>query len=394
MKKILGLIVLIAGVISFTSCDDNDSMNPYAHESVIQIVKADDLTFTSPGGASYIEFTAPANTQITCNADWVTLTPQTESRMGVVVAPNNDKSDRSAQVTFAYGMDKVVVTVHQLGFVLRVDAPESVALGNSASTNTFAIAHSGEVTVESNVDWITAYVEGDNLVYEVAANTNRVCRRGIVSYSSAAYEGSFEVLQGDIKAMVGRSFLIGGYDLLAEPEEGESEEEFDPYGIMMLASITSATEAEISLPAYGISGLKAKVKLDATDLSVNISCGGMGKLTRTLFGYLCAYDLSAGKISTDTSISFKFPMNYYEEEGFSGHFSSLDSQTFDAFTADAMIIYLFRDDAYQNASGMFSAFADVYMEEYTGSLDEEEARENAIKRAKSNMMARRTLGRR
>ena len=77
MKKILGLIVLIAGVISFTSCDDNDSMNPYAHESVIQIVKADDLTFTSPGGASYIEFTAPANTQITCNADWVTLTPQT-----------------------------------------------------------------------------------------------------------------------------------------------------------------------------------------------------------------------------------------------------------------------------------------------------------------------------
>ena len=87
-------------------------------------------------------------------------------------------------------------------------------------------------------------------------------------------------------------------------------------------------------------------------------------------------------------------MNYYEEEGFSGHFSSLDSQTFDAFTADAMIIYLFRDDAYQNASGMFSAFADVYMEEYTGSLDEEEARENAIKRAKSNMMARRTLGRR
>ncbi len=388
MKKIISFIVLLAGVISFTSCD-NDSTNPYAHESVIQIVKADELTFTSPGGESYIEFTAPSNVQITANADWVTLTPQSASRVDVTVAPNNDKSDRSAQVIFISGRDKVMVTVHQLGFVLRVDAPESVALGNSASTNTFAIAHSGEVTVESNVDWITAYVEGDNLVYEVAANTNRVCRRGIVSYSSAAYEGSFEVLQGDVNDLVGKSFLLGGFDMAAD----ENTDPEDLY-FYMIATLTSDKKASISLPSYGISGLSTKVKLDASDLSVNFACGGLGKLTKTLYGGLCAVDFNAGQVTWESSVYLKFPVDYYDTETFSGHAADLASGTFgDEYEINGMMIYLFSDVDYKNPLGYMVGMYDCFLEEYTDD-ESEEARNLAIKKAKSNAIARRTLGRR
>ena len=389
MKKIISFIVLLAGVISFTSCD-NDSTNPYAHESVIQIVKADELTFNSIGGESYIEFTAPANVQITANADWVTLIPETSSRVGVAVTANNNKSDRSAQVTFKSGLDEVIVTVHQLGFVLRIDAPESVTCGNRAATYTIPMSHSGDVTASADVDWITPYVDGDNLCYDVAANEQHVCRRGIVTYRSGAYEGSFEVLQGDVNDLVGKSFILGGLDMTAD-EDTDPEDMY----FMMLATLTSDKKADISIPSYGISGLSTKVKLDASDLSVNFACGGLGKLTKTLYGALCAVDFNAGNLSWDSNVYLKFPVDYFEMEDFTGHAADLASGTFDGeYEINGMMIYLFSDVEYKNALGYMVGMYDCFLEEYAGDPDDEEARSLAIKKAKSNAIARRTLGRR
>lgn len=395
MKKIISFIVLLAGVISFTSCD-NDSTNPYAHESVIQIVKADELTFNSIGGESYIEFTAPANVQITANADWVTLTQQSATRVDVAVTANNDKSDRSAQVTFKSGADEVIVTVHQLGFVLRIDVPESVTYGNAASSHSFPMNTSGEVTVESDVDWITAYIDGDNLCYDIAANDQHIWRTGTVTYRSGAYENSIVIRQGEAKDMVGRNFLIYGVNLLraVDPE--------DPFSMMMVASVTSTSQVELWFPEDGISGLSTKIKINESDFSVNIVGGGLGKLTKTIYGYLGTYDLTIGAALWNGNITFKFPLKYYDVEGFSGYYGELVAQPVmlegDEYSADAMAIYKFADSAYEgNPTGFFAVYGNCSMEEYTGDLDDlenEEARSIAIKKAKSNAIARRTLGRR
>lgn len=388
MKKILSIIVLLAGVISFTSCDDADTSNPYGSESVIQIVKADSLIFNSMGGEGYIEFIAPSNVEITSNSDWVTLSRVSDTRVAVAVASNEKKGDRSAQVKFVSNGDVVMVTVHQFGLLLRADIPASLKLGNTgASTSTtFDINHSHDVIVETTASWLHASVMGDQLTIFADNNTKKVIRHAMVKYSSGEYSDSVEVYQGEMSDLVGKTFSIVGWDIFAE-EDAPLEEQI----LEVTLKVNSSSEGELTIPTAGLSGMKATIKLNSDLMSLDIFASHLGAFGRSYLALL-PFDAFGGAFSASEEVSFGFPLNYIEDDEEEGYHAQItDNGSLKGYTINGFLIGSYSDSKYEKRTGFVAGMYDCELSEATA---DEEARASFVKQAKANKIALRTLRRR
>ena len=317
MKKILSFIVLLAGVAGFTSCSEDSTSNPYAHESSIKIIKADDLSFTSGGGAGNIVFQANGDVTVSSSKDWATAIVDADT-VKISVSDNVDKSDRTALITISCGEDQVYYNVLQLGFVFRSAAPASVGINtNNPKQVRYHVGHSSDITASTDVDWITTDFRNDSIVIEVTKNDTKHIRQGMVYMESATFKDSIVVRQGLSSYISNKYYLLVGENAFYDPTDPNDEK----YSVVLAHLTGTGTKTKLEFPDFGWTA--AGAELVGSDLSLSVQLGQIGTYSSYTVG-LCGWDIDKEVLTWDSEQKLSFPMGYMEyEDGTSGNFGRL-----------------------------------------------------------------------
>ena len=141
MKIFKYLMIAVAALLTATACSDNDIadvVNPKAQFCVVNdtTTAVNQLTFLNWEGFQMVDVQANTDWQLSCNADWITLSnhsgvPMTNKtlHLKVSVTENTTGADRSADIILTAGgktakitgkpqkkLKKVILTDSQIGY--------------------------------------------------------------------------------------------------------------------------------------------------------------------------------------------------------------------------------------------------------------------------------------
>lgn len=196
MKKILSFFVLLAGMAHFTACSDNETTNPYAHQSTITVEKAE-VTFDANGGTGSVQVSSPSAVSVSIPTEFQWLTASVAGNViNVTVEPNSGIEGRSAQLTIKNANDEVAVTVSQTGLVSRLSTYE-LEFSDEEGVQVVAFKHDVPVSVQSLSDWIAVQVDDENGLLRVGVASNEVeeARMGLVTITSGDVKDTLVVFQ-------------------------------------------------------------------------------------------------------------------------------------------------------------------------------------------------------
>lgn len=196
MKKILSFFVLLAGMAHFTACSDNETLNPYAHQSTITVEKAE-VTFDANGGIGSVQVSSLSAVSVSIPTEFQWLTASVAGNViNVTVEPNSGIEGRSAQLTIKNANDEVAVTVSQTGLVSRLSTYE-LEFSDEEGVQVVAFKHDVPVSVQSLSDWIAVQVDDENgrLLVGVASNDVEKSRMGLVAITSGDVKDTLVVFQ-------------------------------------------------------------------------------------------------------------------------------------------------------------------------------------------------------
>ena len=220
MKKILSFFVLLAGMVQFTACSDNETSNPYAHESTIFVEKAE-VTFDANGGTGSVQVSSPSAVSVSVPAEFQWLTASVAGNtINVSVEPNPGIEGRSAQLIIKNANDAVTVTVSQKGLVSRLSSYQMI-FSDEEDVQAIAFKHDVPVKVQSLEDWIAVQVDDENsrLLVGVASNDVETARMGLVAISSGNVEDTLVVFQTGFEFSIAKNSIAmtdaGGVQAIA-----------------------------------------------------------------------------------------------------------------------------------------------------------------------------------
>jgi len=192
MKKILSFIVLLAGVISITSCSSDDAT--YQATPELEVASANVL-FEAEGGDGSIVVNGSGTVTATTDASWLTLSVQ-GSQVIVTAQPNLTLDGRSAVIKLVSGSTEAQVTATQKSSVYGVPSLE-YEIGDYQASLDIDVVHNQKVTVESQSEWLTAtFNEGTSQIEIVAEDNNEADPRvGIVTVTMGDYSNDIVITQ-------------------------------------------------------------------------------------------------------------------------------------------------------------------------------------------------------
>lgn len=192
MKKILSFIVLLAGVISITSCSSDDAT--YQATPELEVASANVL-FEAEGGDGSIVVNSSSTVSATTDANWLSLSVQ-GNKVIVTADPNLTLEGRSALIQLVSGTTKAEVTATQKSSVYGIPSL-SYEIGDYQATLNIDVVHNQEVTVESQADWITATFNKETSQIEIVAEDNNEAdpRVGIVTVTMGDYSNDIVITQ-------------------------------------------------------------------------------------------------------------------------------------------------------------------------------------------------------
>lgn len=215
MKKIFSILFLALGLLVVASCSDDETANPYAHESTIA-VDSSRVLFGASAATGSVHVNSPQGvTKVESSQPWCTATVN-GSKIDVTVTQNDSYEGRAALLTiYSAAGDYVQVTVQQMGFVLQLSAGNSISVGDEAATHAYGMKHNTEVTFSTDEDWMSATVVGDSLKITFTENTTQNMRSGWLKYQSGSIQDSIFVRQFDFD-----KDLLGYYGLMYYTAQG------------------------------------------------------------------------------------------------------------------------------------------------------------------------------
>ena len=171
MKKILCLIVLLAGVTMFTSCGKDDAT--YTAIPKLDVSKAEVL-FESNGGTGSITINTSSPVTATTESTWLTVSAN--GNVVTATAPVNGSLDgRSATIIIKAGDAQAIVTATQKGSVYGINGGLEYELSDTAQAKvSIPVVQSAGVSVTSLADWLTASFNSETSTIEVVATSNDV----------------------------------------------------------------------------------------------------------------------------------------------------------------------------------------------------------------------------
>lgn len=191
MKKILSFIVLLAGVISFTSCSSDDAS--YKATPKLEVASAEVL-FEAEGGNGSIVVNA-SDVTATTSASWLTLSVQ-GNKVVVNANPNLTLEGRSAVIKLVSGSTEAEVTATQKSSIYGI-ATDEYQIGDYQASLKIDVVHNQPVTVESQSDWITAVFNPETSQIEIVAQDNNDAdpRLGSVKITMGQYSDEIAIVQ-------------------------------------------------------------------------------------------------------------------------------------------------------------------------------------------------------
>lgn len=235
-KDIFGLLMLGACACGFTACSD-DTENPYATESSIQILGSS-LTFDAKQSTGSIHYSAPAAVTVTSSKDWCTAQLSGDSVI-VNVAHNIDCNGRSASVVLRCGADSTVLAVLQNGVISKLEASILSRDNDDAATVAYAYQSNIDMRVLSTPTWLSASMDADSLYVDFSANATGHLRRGYVVYGNDAFVDSVEVFQADFDKDIAGTYEVSFYnDAAATIPNSAKNKTLSARGLRLTSSLT------------------------------------------------------------------------------------------------------------------------------------------------------------
>ena len=197
MKKILCLIVLLAGVTMFTSCGKDDAT--YTAIPKLDVSKAEVL-FESNGGTGSITINTSSPVTATTESTWLTVSAN--GNVVTATAPVNGSLDgRSATIIIKAGDAQAIVTATQKGSVYGINGGLEYELSDTAQAKvSIPVVQSAGVSVTSLADWLTASFNSETSTIEVVATSNDIeePRIGYVAFQTGNVKDTLEIAQAGL----------------------------------------------------------------------------------------------------------------------------------------------------------------------------------------------------
>lgn len=203
MKKILSLMVLLAGVISFTSCGDDDDAT-YTAPAQLSL-KSADAFYEAAGGTGSIVVNSSETITATSNVEWLTVSVSGNT-VNLTVAANDKLEGRSTNVVLKTASASKEVNISQRGIIYGI--PEGDAGDNTFTLDdaenakiVIPVAQTAGMTVTSQAEWLTASFNSETSAIEIvaASNDEEEARTGLVAIETGSIKENLTIVQ---KAMV------------------------------------------------------------------------------------------------------------------------------------------------------------------------------------------------
>lgn len=358
MKKILSFMILLAGVISITSCGDDN----FAYNAAEPIeIETSDVVFDAVGGEGYIQVNEAGAITAETTSSWLQIAVEGQ-RVKVTASVNTSLSGRSASIVLKSGSKTSTVTATQTGAVLKTDAPESIIYDDKAHTVSYSFTCSIPVTLSTSASWLKAEQADGKLAIAMAENNSGQIRTANISYKAGSFEGKIEVTQGDIdKDVVGKYYVLGGNDPDAEdPDDAE---------VSFLTAITKdGDQYNLVFPQFGWS---MPVTFSKEDLTMTVSAGQSMGAYATYNVFSLIGDAAEGYITWNPSVTMTASIKQYTETDEDGTYSYVagefkDDGKWDGHASDVFSLGAFSSETPSNNGfvGTLAFFTDVAIIEY------------------------------
>ena len=215
MKKILSLMVLLAGVISFTACGDDD---PTYNAPAQLPLKSADAFYAAAGGTGTIVVNTSESITATSNVDWLTASVS-GSTVTLTVAANDKLEGRSTNILLKSASASKEVNITQRGIIYGLPDGLTYAVADTANARvSIPVVQSASVTVTSLTDWLTASFNSETSSIEVVAASNDVeePRLGYVAFQTGNVKDTLVIAQRGLKFNIEKTSI-------AVPNEGGIE---------------------------------------------------------------------------------------------------------------------------------------------------------------------------
>lgn len=197
MKKIFSLIVLLAGVIQFTSCGEDDAT--YTSTPKLDISQANVL-FEAEGGTGSITINTASSVTATTESSWLTVSAS-GNKVTATASPNASLNGRSALIFIKEGNLQATVTATQKGSVFGIAGGFEYELADTqGSSVSIPVVHTSDVSVQSLADWLTASFNSatDEIEIVAASNDAETPREGLVAFATGTVKDTLVITQSAI----------------------------------------------------------------------------------------------------------------------------------------------------------------------------------------------------
>lgn len=264
MKKLNIIYMLLGCLLTFVACSDDD----YSPTVSPLKVTESSVAFNAKGGDG--EITVASTTPIASvesSDDWCVASADGDYKVKVTVDVNEAVASRNSIVTIKdQGGNETHISVTQSGLLFYLDAHKAV-FADAAAKDFVKMVHSNDValSVNEDVDWLEAAVQGDSIVVNTKSNETGEVRSAYVYCTSGPRKDSVLVVQGESKD------ILGDYYFAGQNTKGKLI-----YIVGNLAKGKTVNTLKLSFPALNAS---MEVPYDEASLSFKFLCGQ----------YLCDY---------------------------------------------------------------------------------------------------------
>lgn len=197
MKKILSIMVLLAGVISFTSCGDDDTT--YTAPAQLEL-KSVDAFYEAAGGTGSIVVNSSETITAASNAEWLTVAVSGNT-VNLTVAANDKLEGRSTNVILKTASASKEVNISQRGIIYGIpEGNEDGVFELDDAENAklvLPVAQSAGLKVTSKADWLTATFNEETSSIEIvaASNDDEEARTGLVEVQTGSIKEDLTIVQ-------------------------------------------------------------------------------------------------------------------------------------------------------------------------------------------------------
>lgn len=365
MKKILCLIVLLAGVTMFTSCGKDDAT--YTAIPKLDVSKAEVL-FESNGGTGSITINTSSPVTATTESTWLTVSAN--GNVVTATAPVNGSLDgRSATIIIKAGDAQAIVTATQKGSVYGINGGLEYELSDTAQAKvSIPVVQSAGVSVTSLADWLTASFNSETSTIEVVATSNDVeePRIGYVAFQTGNVKDTLEIAQAGLLLNLEKLSI-------AVPNEG---------GVESVTIEHSRPVTIESAPEWVECAFNDKTGVLTLSVDENKSMARQGTVTLKSLAAVRTITVNQAAATTEETEepvenpyygTYTFYFQYGEDTNNMGNFSIVEYVGEDAEEGDVLII-----DLYLPGSAIFGvldpeggklyipAYQDLGYDEYPG----------------------------